>query len=536
MRTLFLGSALVILTAAACSSSNSSDGNTGGTKSNGGSAGTPVGSGGTGGSTGGSAGAHTTGGSGATGGSTGGSATGATGGSGAKGGSGATGGSATGATGGSGGKSMGTGGSTGGSGATGGKSATGGAPGTGGAGMMAGAGGSGGASGGSAGASGGSAGAGDTHWVGTWGTGLQITEHSGQQMNWPPIALANATLRQYVHVTIGGSKLRVRVSNEYGTADVAIVGVHIAKPMSGGGIDTTSDKALTFGGMPGTTIATGKSVYTDDFDWTLSPLSDLAITIAFGNQTGEITGHPGSRTTSYMTAGNHLADATISANPTAHWYFIGSVDVMAPASTSAIVILGDSITDGRGSTTDGNDRWPDDLAKRLQADPKYQNIAVLNMGIGGNTVHSGGLGPTAVARFDTQVLQQPGVKWVVVLEGINDIDASTAANLITGDFATFVTKSHGQNLKIYGIPVLPDGGNSSSTSGTEGIRSSVNTWINAAGSDTMHFDKAIPLDKTVGDTSTPPKLQSMYDSGDGLHLNPAGYKAMSDATDLTLFQ
>jgi lysophospholipase L1-like esterase len=334
-------------------------------------------------------------------------------------------------------------------------------------------------------------------------------------------------------VSIGGSKVRVRISNEYGTADVALIAVHIAKPMGAGGIDTSTDMALTFNGMANVTIPTGMAATSDPFDYNLAPLSDLTITIAFGNQTGEITGHPGSRATSYMTAGNHVSDASLTANATQHWYFISNVDVMAPDSSAAIVILGDSITDGRGSTTDGNDRWPDDLAKRLQADQTRQGISVLNMGIGGNCVVSGGLGPTAVARFDTQVLQQPGVKWIVVLEGINDIDADATAASLTGAFAGFVTKAHAAmpKLLIYGIPILPEAGNSSSTGAREQVRADVNTWIKATG----HYDGVMPLDMTVQDTSNPPKLQSQYDSGDGLHLNPAGYKAMSDAIDLSLF-
>jgi len=336
-------------------------------------------------------------------------------------------------------------------------------------------------------------------------------------------------------VSIGGSQLRLRISNEYGTAAVTPNAVHIAKATSGSVIDTSSDKALTFNGMASVTIPAKMAVNTDPFDFTLMPLENVDVSIAFGTQSGDVTGHPGSRTTSYIQSGNHVADATVSGSNADHWYFISALDVMAPASAAAIAILGDSITDGRGSTTNMNDRWPDDLSKNLQASPTTSNIAVLNLGIGGNCVVSGGLGPTATSRFDNQILGQSGVKWVMVLEGVNDIAANVTTTQLTSAFQSFIDKSHQKNLKIYGIPILPFAGTSNSgydSTAHQQVRTDTNTWIRAAG----HFDKSVPLDAAVQDTSNPPKLQSIYDSGDALHLNPAGYKKMADTIDLSLFQ
>jgi len=375
---------------------------------------------------------------------------------------------------------------------------------------------------------GGSAGGGATHWVGTWATGPQTTETD----NLPPApGLANNTLRQIVHVSIGGSQLRVRISNEYGKSAATISAVHIAKAMTGSAIDTSTDKALAFSGMASVTIATGQAVWSDPLDFALAPLSNYAVTIVFGAQSGDVTGHPGSRTTSYIASGNHVSDASITGSTTDHWYFLTGIDVMAPTTSQAIAILGDSITDGRGSTTNMNDRWPDQLAKRLQADPATQGVAVLNLGIGGNAVVSGGLGPTATARFDSQILGQSGVKWVIVLEGINDIGANASAQSLTSAFQQFIDKSHAKSLLIYGIPVLPFAGSDYDSTAHQMVATQVNDWIRAAG----HFDAVLPLDMAVG-SGTPPTLTAAYDSGDQLHLSPAGYQKMADSIDLTLFK
>jgi lysophospholipase L1-like esterase len=387
--------------------------------------------------------------------------------------------------------------------------------------------------GGAAGASGsaGNGGAPEAHWVGTWATGCQITEPA----NLPPTpGLANNTLRQIVRVSIGGKKLRLRISNEFGTAPVTLAGVHLAKATTGSGVDVATDSALTFSGNPSVTIAEKSVATSDPFDFDLAPLSKAAITIAFGAQTGDVTGHPGSRTTSYLQSGAHLSAATLSGATTDHWYFISGIDVMAPPTSGAIAILGDSITDGRGSTTNGNDRWPDRLAERLQGDPTKSHIAVLNLGIGGNTVTAttGGLGPTALSRFQSQILAQPGVRWVVVLEGVNDIGNGVAASVLTAGLQTIVQQARAANLPIYGVPILPFAGNTAYDSpANQQARTDVNDWIRKAGS----FDGTLALEEAVSNGATPPKLKPAFDSGDALHLNPAGYQALADAVDLSRF-
>jgi lysophospholipase L1-like esterase len=385
--------------------------------------------------------------------------------------------------------------------------------------------------GGGATGTGGGGGAGTTHWVGTWTGAPQLTETS----NNPPAALSGATLRQIVHVTLGGSQIRARFSNEFGNGNVTIAAAHVAlckaTPVDST-IDTATDKALAFSGSASVTIAQGKAVWSDPLDFALGPLSNLTVTTAFTTVPSNVTGHPGSRTTSYEQTGSTTVNAAnmSSAMTADHWYILSGVDVMADASAKGLVILGDSITDGRGSTTNSNDRWPDDLAKRIMGNASTANkVGVMNQGIGGNAVVSGGLGPTAKDRYMRDVLGQSGVRWVIVFESVNDLGSGTSASSITAAFDSFISMAHAQGLLIYGATVTPFGSNSYYSASNETNRQSVNTYIRSG-----KFDGVIDFDAAVKDTSNPPKLQAAYDSGDGLHLNPAGYQKMADTVDLTL--
>jgi lysophospholipase L1-like esterase len=259
------------------------------------------------------------------------------------------------------------------------------------------------------------------------------------------------------------------------------------------------------------------------------------VTIAFGSTPSDVTGHPGSRATSYIATGNAVAAASLSSPvSTEHWYYVTGIDVEAPSTSRAVVTLGDSITDGRGSTTDMNNRWPDNLSRRLRANAATAAVGVLNQGIGGNAVVTGGLGPTAVSRFQRDVLDQAGVRWVIVLHGVNDIGGASsqavAQSLITA-YQGFVTAARARNVRIYGVPILPIGGSSYDSADHEAARQTVNTWIRAAG----NFDAVIDLDAAVRDPAAPTRLLAAYDSGDRLHLSPAGYQRMADAIELALF-
>jgi lysophospholipase L1-like esterase len=267
----------------------------------------------------------------------------------------------------------------------------------------------------------------------------------------------------------------------------------------------------------------------------LAPLSDVAITVHFASQSGNVTGHPGSRTTSYLQSGNFVTAASLpSAVRTDHWYYIMNLNTWIPTPGGTLVALGDSITDGRGSTTNGNNRWPDDLARRLRANGATVNVGTVNQGIGGNAVVSGGLGPTALARFDHDVTNQRNPRWVIILEGVNDIGASTSSQVATNLISAYqqmVSKARARGMKAYGVPILPFGVSTYDTPAHQTARNTVNNWIRTGGG----FDAVIDLDAAVRDPANPSRLLPAYDSGDHLHLNPAGYQKMADSINLSLF-
>lgn len=374
-------------------------------------------------------------------------------------------------------------------------------------------------------------------WVGSWATAVQAPEPENML---PSADLTDATLRQIVHLSLGGKVLRVRLSNAFGTTPLHIVAAHIARAAANGGIDPSTDKPLTFSGTPDVTIPVGADYMSDPVAFDAAPLADLAISLYFDKPPVSQTGHPGSRATSYLAHGNVVRAAQLpDAKLIDHWYFIEGIDFVAPTQASTIVAFGDSITDGHGATTNGNDRWPDVMARTLQATSAKRDIGVLNAGIGGNHLLTDGLGPNALARLDRDVLAPPGVKTVAVLEGINDLDGLTfsgevppAAHAalvqrILAAYEQIVSRAHAHGIRVYGGTITPDAGSDyyHPDAENEADRQAVNAWIRAP----SHFDGIIDFDAVVRDPAHLDRLLPAYDSGDHLHPGPAGYRAMGEA-------
>ena len=374
-------------------------------------------------------------------------------------------------------------------------------------------------------------------WVAAWQGSPQLTE----PRNLPPApGLTGSTLRQTIRVSLGGAQWRFRVSNEFGDAPLTISAIHVARGAAGrDSIDAPSDVALKFGGRASVSLAPGQAVTSDPATFTADALSDLAVSMYVVMAPPGVTGHPGSRTTSYLVAGNHVTDRTLpSASKTEHWYLLDRADVIAPRTAAAVVVLGNSIADGRGSGTDKNDRWPDDLALRLRAAAATRDVAVLNAGIGGNAVVRGGLGPPALQRFQRDVLDQPGVRWLIVSEGVNDIggsrpdSAAAVAEHLIAAFKDMISRAHARGLRVYGATILPFGRSFYASAEHEGARQTVNGWIRTS----RAFDAVIDFDSAMRDPANPAQLRSDADSGDHLHPNEHGYRLMAAAIDPALFK
>jgi len=386
---------------------------------------------------------------------------------------------------------------------------------------------------------------GGPNWVGSWSTAEQTPE---AQNSLPPDNLRDATLRQLVHLSIGGEVLRVRMSNVFGTAPLHFTSVHIARPASTASprIDTSTDRALNFSGDAGVTIPAGAEYVSDPLSFAVAAQSDVAITFHLDEPPPGETSHPGSRTTSYLVHGDHVADRDLpGAMSFDHWFNIAGVDVSASPAAAAIVAFGDSITDGAGFTTNGNDRWADDFARRLLAATPERPLGVLNAGIGGNRLLVDVLGPNALARFDRDVLAPPGVRYLIVLEGINDLgvfsrDGSTlpAAHAelvrrIIGAYEQIVLRAHAHGIRVIGGTLTPYMGFNYYHPGplNEADRVAINQWIRTP----CHFDAVVDFDQAVRDPQQPEVLLPAYDSGDHIHPTPAGYRAMADALRLADF-
>lgn len=373
------------------------------------------------------------------------------------------------------------------------------------------------------------------NWVATWATAEQIVEPH----NCPPAPyLENNSIRQIVQVSISGKEVRVKFSNEFSQGPVTINAAEIAIAATAGSssdIIEETEKSLTFGGNPSVTIQPGELVVSDPIRFKVGNRENVAITMHLGQASStSVTGHPGSRTTSYIKEGqtSNFQGATA----TAHWYIINAIEVLTEKSARAVVVLGNSITDGRGSTTDGQDRWTDNLSRRLLSQRSTRRVAVLNMGLGGNCVLNGGLGPTGRSRYKRDLFQQEGVKYIVLFEGVNDLggrgDAIEKAKQIIEVYKQIIDEAHQQGIYVYGGTVMQFKGNGYYSENHEEGRQLLNEWIRNGG----YFDGLIDFDKAMGSDDDPARLNPKFlFENDWLHPNAAGYQHMANCIDLELF-
>lgn len=383
-------------------------------------------------------------------------------------------------------------------------------------------------------------------WIVSWSASQQVPE---PQNALPAGDLRDSTVRQIVHLSVGGSTLRVHLSNAFGTEPLHFTGVHIARPLdaASSAIDSTTDKALSFAGLPESTVPPGAELISDPIEYPVPALSNLAVSFHLAAPPATETGHPGSRATTYFEHGNLVSASDLpQAGHVDHWYQISAVDVLCGPKAAAIVVLGDSITDGHGATTNGNDRWTDVLAARLQSSRKMGEVGVSNQGIGGNHLLTDGLGPNALSRFDRDVLAQAGVRWLIVFEGVNDLGglartgevpvAEHVARVrsVVAAYEQIIVRAHAHGIRVIGATITPYVGSDYYHPGPlgESDRQAVNQWIRGKG----HFDVVIDFDSVIRDRRQPDRLLTVYDSGDHLHPSPAGYKAMGESIPLAIFE
>ncbi|HXU17781.1 MAG TPA: SGNH/GDSL hydrolase family protein [Terriglobales bacterium] len=391
-------------------------------------------------------------------------------------------------------------------------------------------------------------------WVSAWSTAVHTPlPFPGLP---PTPVIENQTVRMVVRPSIGGARLRIRFSNTYGSSPLEIGAAHVALTASGSSIQSPSDHVITFNGRNSVTIPAGAPLLSDPVDLKISPMGEISVSIYLPHSSTAATTHFWAQHDTYISKSADVSGASDIAAPTAKssWYWLSDVEVWTAEPVRALVTFGDSITDGAGAKQGNYADWPDQFARRLLTEGHAKNVAVLNEGIGGNRILHDGAGTNALARFDRDVLSQPGVTDLIVLEGINDIgwphmkprqskdgattspspfaaQGVTAAELIAG-MQQIVDRAHQHQIRVYGATLTPYRGADYFSEDGEQIRQSVNQWIRTGGA----FDGVIDFDAAVRDPAQPSKFRDAYQSGDYLHPNEAGYKAMADAIDLTLFR
>ena len=377
------------------------------------------------------------------------------------------------------------------------------------------------------------------HWVGTWAAAPAPAEGV--------VGFNNHTIRMNPRISLGGERLRVRISNAYGIRPLAIGAARVGLHSTGPAVVPGSNRRLTFGGEPGATIAAGALVVSDPVELTFAPLADLAVSVhlpgdlpvSFG-----ITGRYARQTNYVSPPGNFAAEEVMPVGRlTDDWYFVCGIDVVAPKETGAIVAVGDSLTDANISTHDGHHSWPAQLARRLMARQHGRPMAVMNQGLGGNRILHDIRGDSGLRRFDRDVLAQPGVTHTVIMLGTNDLrnrpgkieEEVTASQMIAG-LKQFAVRGQAHGIKVI-LATLTPFENETFLPGAwnpkrEAVRQAVNEWLRK----TDDFDAIVDFDRALRDPDHPTSMLPIYDCGDHLHPSDWGYRAMGDAIDLKLFE
>jgi lysophospholipase L1-like esterase len=381
------------------------------------------------------------------------------------------------------------------------------------------------------------------HWVTTWATAQQLAPQPPLPGPGPnvPTTLKNQTVRMVARTSIGGRRVRIQISNAIGSKPLVIGNAHIAIRDKAAAIVPPSDRTLAFGGRSRMTVPPGALIVSDPVDLVVPRLTDLAISVYLPQDTGTPSIHPIGLHTNYIAEGEATSKTTLDAQTTTTAYlWLSSIEVLAPANAGAIVAFGDSITDGFATTVDKDQAWPMLLAKRLATTKSTEMLGVLNLGIAGNRVLRDGAGLSALARFDRDVLSRSGVRWMTLLEGINDItfsalpifssEAVTAEDLI-GGYLQIIERAHLHGIKVAGATIMPVGGVSTYRESGEAVRQAVNQWIR-----TSHaFDAVIDFDALMRDPADPKRLRPEFDPGDHVHPDDKGNQKMAEAIDLSIF-
>jgi lysophospholipase L1-like esterase len=393
----------------------------------------------------------------------------------------------------------------------------------------------------------------DGHWVSVWGA----SEYAPFKFipGPPESAIADKTIRMVVRTSIGGSRLRIRLSNAFGSSALTVGAAHVALTDNESKILPGTDRALTFGGSPKVNVPVGAPAISDPIDLPIKPLAELSVSIYLPTSTSVEDSHRGAQHDSYISGPGDLTSSLELPNSEAKnsWYFLSSIEMWEPETTTTTVAFGDSITEGSNNPKSPYSDYPDQLAMRVARGEKSSGIAVVNEGIGGNRILHDGAGRSALARFDKDVLSHPGVSNLIVLLGVNDIgfprvrmselkipnvtgnlfasERVSASEIIWG-LQQIIARGHEHGIRVYGATIMPFEGTNAYDLEGNAIREEVNKWIRGANA----FDRVFDFDELVRDPDHPAKLRAAFDSGDHIHPNPAGYKAMADAIPLSLLK